>query len=100
GVAFVFAPGGVAKAFGFTGMSIGVDYILGMWGCVFATMAAGYAVAASNPLRHVIWIQVGIARGVLELLVGLAFVMRGVVTWKQAAFGIFAGGVLALVYII
>src|SRR5438874_10016673 len=100
GAAFIFAPSWVAKAFGFAGMPAGVDYILGMWGCVFATMAAGYAVAASNPLRHLVWVQIGIARGVLEILVGVAFVLRGVVTWTQAAFGIVAAALIAVAYIL
>ena len=100
GVAFIFAPGPVARAFGFFGLPAGVDYILAMWGCVFATMAAGYAVAATNPLRHIIWIQVGIARGILETVVGIACALRGIVTWNQAAFGLAAASLLALAYVL
>ena len=100
GVAFIFAPGPVARAFGFFNLPAGGNYILAMWGCVFATMAGGYAIAATNPIRHLIWIQVGIARGILEVLVGLSFILRGLVTWNQAAFGVFAAGALALAYII
>ena len=99
GASFIAAPQPVAKLFGFVDMPPGVNYILGMWGCVLVTMAGGYAVTAANPIRNVAWIQVGIARGILEAIVGAAFAIRGVVTWNQAAFGIAAGTILALAYI-
>ena len=98
GVAFIAAPQPVARMFGFFDMPPGVNYILGMWGCVFVTMAGGYAVTAANPIRNIAWIQVGIARGLLEAIVGAVFAVRGVVTWNQAAFGIAAGVILALAY--
>jgi len=76
-----------------------VGYLIGLWGCVFATMAIGYAVAASNPLKHRIWVQMGIARGTLECALGLVYLSRGIVTFPQAGFGIIVAGLMALAYI-
>lgn len=98
GGAFIFLPRETLSFFGFTVLPEGVHYILGLWGCGIATMGIGYFTAALDPLRHVVWVQVGIARGAAECLLGLLYVMRGTVSPQQAGFGIAAAGVIALAY--
>jgi hypothetical protein len=100
GASFIFAPSQVALAFQFNDLPEGVNYIIGLLGCVFATTAVGYLVAATNPIRHAVWVQVGIARGALECLFGLVCVMRDVVTFSQAGFGIVVAGLVAVAYAI
>ena len=85
GVLLILAPKQVELAFKFKDLPAGVSYIIGMWGCVLATMGIGYVVAATNPIRHVVWVQVGIARGALECVLGLVSLGRGIVTWQQSA---------------
>jgi len=63
-------------------------------------MGIGYAVAAINPIHHVIWVQVGIARGALECLLGLVYLARGTVTFQQAGFGIILAGLMAFGYLV
>jgi hypothetical protein len=63
-------------------------------------MSFGYWVAATNPLKHIVWIQIGIARGLLECLVGTAYVVQETVTFQQARTGIILAGVMALGYLI
>ena len=63
GALFIGAPGKVELAFKFHDLPDAVGYLIGLWGCVFATLSIGYAVAALNPLKHRVWVQVGIARG-------------------------------------
>jgi hypothetical protein len=99
GVLLICAPQQVEAAFHFKDLPPGVNYIIGLWGCVFATMAIGYFVAASNPIRHAIWIQIGIARGAIECLLGLVYVARGVVTFSQAGLGIIVAALIAVAYI-
>jgi hypothetical protein len=99
GLLLIIAPKQVEVAFHFKELPPGVNYIIGVLGCVFATMAAGYFVAASNPIRHAIWIQIGIARGALECLLGLVYVARGVVTFSQAGLGIVVAAFIAAAYI-
>ena len=99
GVLLIFAPQQVETAFHFKDLPPGVNYIIGLWGCVFATMAIGYFVAASNPIRHAIWIQIGIARGAIECLLGLVYVARGVVTFSQAGLGIIVAAFIAVAYL-
>ena len=100
GALLIFAPVQVELAFKFKDLPPGVSYIIGLWGCVFATMGLGYAVAAANPIRHVVWVQVGIARGALECLLGLVYLARGTVTFQQAGFGIVVAGMMALGYLL
>lgn len=100
GALFIGAPGKVELAFKFHDLPDAVGYLIGLWGCVFATMAIGYAVAASNPLKHRIWVQIGIARGALECALGLIYLARGIVTFQQAGFGIIVAGLMALAYVV
>ena len=99
GAVCIFAPGQVELAFGFKNLPVGVNYIIGLLGCVFATLAIGYCVAATDPVRHVAWVQVGIARGALEAILGIVYVAMGTVTFQQAGFGIVIAGLMAVAYL-
>jgi len=99
GALLIFLPKQVEIAFHFKDLPDGVSYIIGLWGCVLATMGFGYVVAATNPVRHVVWVQVGIARGVVELFLGLVYLVCGMVTFTQAGFGIIIAGLISLGYI-
>src|SRR5437667_12305729 len=87
GALFILVPHRVEAAFQFKDLPPGVTYILSLWGCVLATMGIGYCIASSDPLRHVVWVQIGIARGALERLVGIVYLARGIVTFEQAGVG-------------
>jgi hypothetical protein len=100
GALLLFMPQKVELAFHFNDLPLGVSYIIGLWGCGFATMGIGYLVAAANPVRHVVWVQVGIARGALECLLGLIYWASGIVTFQQAGLGIILAGSIALAYLI
>src|SRR5438067_13664074 len=76
GALLIFLPRQVEAAFHFQNLPEGVSYLIGLWGCVFATLAIGYAVAATDPIRHAVWVQVAIARGTLEVILGVVYVAR------------------------
>ena len=98
GFLLIAVPQRVALVFHFQSLPEGVNYLVGLWGCVLLTMAAGYLAAAQDPFRHAIWVQVGIARGALECLLGLVYLARGIVNFRQAGFGIFLTGLIAIAY--
>lgn len=100
GAVLILAPGQVERAFHFHDLPPAVGYMIGMWGCVFATMGFGYLVAATNPIRHRVWIQVGIARGVLECALGLIYLARGTVTFQQAGFGVIVAAMISIAYLV
>ena len=99
GGVLIVAPMKVEEAFHFHDLPPAVTYLIGLWGCVFATMAIGYAVAAIDPLRHLVWVQVGIARGILECIFGIVSLVRGVVTLEQAGFGIVIAALVTVAYL-
>lgn len=100
GLLLLLRPQQVELALGFHDLPLTANYILGILGCLFATTALGYATAARDPLRHIIWIQIGIARGALEVLLGLFYVLNGAVTWQQAGFGLAAAAAMTVAYLI
>ncbi len=99
GAMLILVPRQVEAAFHFSELPAAVSYLIGLWGCVFVTMGVGYVVAATHPIRHLVWVQVGIARGALECVLGVAYLVRGVVTWQQAAFGIVTAAVITGAYV-
>lgn len=98
GALFLVLPQHVQQAFGFVDLPIGVSYIIALWGCALVTLALGYWKAAADPVRHLVWVQVGIARGALECGVGIVYLCRGVTTFRQAGVGIILAGLMALAY--
>jgi hypothetical protein len=100
GALLIFAPAQVERAFHFQNLPPAVGYMIGLWGCVFATLGIGYVVAATDPLRHIAWVQVGIARGALECALGVVYLARGIVTFQQAGVGIVIAGAMAVAYLV
>lgn len=100
GALLIFAPTQVEQAFHFTDLPPAVKYLIGMWGCVMGTMGLGYLMAATNPLRHRIWINIGIIRGGIECALGLVYFAQGVVTLGQAGFGTLVAGLMAVAYVV
>jgi hypothetical protein len=100
GLLLIFAPRQVADAFHFRNVSAGMNYVIALWGCALATLAMGYVVAAQDPIRHTVWVQVGIARGALECLLGVVYLSRGVLSFRQAVVGIVLPGLLAVAYLL
>ena len=100
GALLIFAPAQVERAFHFKDLPPAVGYLIGLWGCVVATLGIGYVVAAMNPIRHVVWVQVGIARGLLECGLGVVYLARGIVTFQQAGFGIMVAALISTAYIV
>lgn len=100
GTLLLVLPQHVLFAFGFADLPLGVTYIIALWGCVLLTMAIGYWKASADPVRHLVWVQVGIARGALEFAVGIVYLLRGIVSFRQAGLGIILAGLFALAYLL
>jgi hypothetical protein len=96
----IFFPAQVERAFHFNDLPAGVGYIIGLWGCALVTMGFGYVVAATQPVRNIVWVQVGILRGWCECVLGAVWLARGVVSFQQVGFGIIVAGFMSLGYIL
>jgi hypothetical protein len=100
GALLIFAPALTERAFHFNDLPPGVSYIIGLWGCALATMGFGYFVAAAHPIRHIVWVQIGILRGATECILGAIYLARGVVTFQQVGPGIMVAALISLAYIV
>lgn len=100
GLAMVFRADLVEAALGFRDLPRAVNYTVAMHGCVMLSLAYGYCLAALNPNRSVLWVQMAVVRAVLEVLAGAAFVAYGVVTFRQACPAIGAAAVVAVGYLV
>jgi hypothetical protein len=98
GGALIFMPRKAAEFFHFTDLPGSMNYLLALWGCVLVTLGAAYAIASTNPLRHRLWIQIGIARGVIETLLGIFYLATGAASLAQAGFGTVAAALMAASY--
>ncbi len=96
----VFEPAQVERFFHFQDMPPAVSYIIGMWGCVMGTMGVGYLVAAIDPLRHRVWVIVGILRGLFEFVLGIYYLVRGTVTVQQVGVGVVVAALITLAYLV
>ena len=100
GGSFVIVPHRAIPFFHFPPMPRETEFMVAMWGCVLMTLSIGYLQAVRDPSKNLAWLQVGIARGCLEVLVGLLYIARGIITWQQGWLGIAVGALVALVYLI
>lgn len=98
GTLLMFAPGRVQETFHFRELPPAVGYLLGLWGCGLVGMGVGYLVAAAHPIKHRVWVQIGILRGVAECILGLCYLVRGTVTFPQAGFGIVLAAGISVAY--
>lgn len=100
GVSFLVVPQYVEFVFGYIDLPLAVTYIVALWGCILLAAAIGYWKASADPIHHIVWVQVGIARGVLECGLGIIYLLRGIVTFRQAGAATIAGALFAIAYLI
>ena len=99
GMAFLFCPRQIEEAFHFKDVSPAVNFLIGLWGCALISLGVGYFVAAIDPIKHRLWICIGIVRGASEALFGWWCLSRGMVTWKQSGLTILLAAFMALAYL-
>ncbi len=101
GAFLIVVPKRLEAVFHFQGLPDQADYLTGMWGSVLVAISLGYLMAAAgNPQRHILWVQVGIARGLLEAMVGVVCLARGVVPLGQAWLGLILAGAVTVGYLV
>jgi len=100
GVLLIFEPSRLEMFFHFNDLPPTVSYLIGLWGCVMLSLAAAYALVSRDPIRHRMWIDIGIVRALIETVFGAVCLARGTVNFSQAGFGTILAASLAIVYIV
>lgn len=100
GLAFMFSPLAITTAFHFKDLPPAVNFLIGMWGCALVTLGVGYFIAAVDPVKHKLWVCVGIARGAAEALFGWSCLARGIITWQQSGLSILLAAFMAIAYLV
>ncbi len=84
GLGFVFAPEQLCSMFGFEKAPTYVPYFLAFIGISYIVAGVFVIIAARNPLKHIMWVQLAIAWSLLDALSALYFIIRGNVNFSQA----------------
>lgn len=100
GVAFICCPRTISAAFHFKDLPVAMNFLIGLWGCALATLGVGYFIAAVDPVRHRLWVCIGIARGAAEAIFGWTCLARGIVTWQQSGLTILLAAFMAIAYLV
>jgi hypothetical protein len=88
GALFILLPRHVEVAFHFDNLAGRVWTISLAFGAAhLRTLGFGYGIVAMDPRRHIVWVQIGIARGLLEVAFGGFCIARGVIHFQQGSFG-------------
>lgn len=83
GLGFVFAPEKLLSGFGLEQAPASVPYFLALLGNAYIACGFFFIVAARDPLKHIIWAQLGIAWSLLDAIGTLYFLIRGNVNLSQ-----------------
>jgi hypothetical protein len=100
GVLFIFEPHRIATYFHFNDLPNSVSYLIGLWGCVMLSLAAAYGLVSRDPIRHRLWIDIGIVRALLEAGLGVVSLAKGTVNFSQAGSGTILAAALVLAYLL
>jgi hypothetical protein len=84
GLGLVFAPEQLRSMFGFEKAPVYVPYFLAFIGIPYIVAGVFVIIAARDPLKHIMWVQLAIAWSLLEVLTTLYFIIRGNVNFNQA----------------
>jgi hypothetical protein len=100
GLALICCPRQLTAAFHFTDLPPAMNFLLGLWGCALTTLGVGYLIAAVDPVRHRLWVCIGIARGAMEAIFGWSCLARGLITWQQSGLSILLAAFMAIAYLV
>ncbi len=83
GLAFIFAPQPLLAMDGFEKGPPYLSYFLAFLGNALLVSGAFVLIAARDPLKYIVWVQLAIAWSLLDTLAAGYFLMEGVVRFSQ-----------------
>jgi hypothetical protein len=100
GLAYIFFPNQLGEMGGFEKGPAWVVYILALVGICYIATGAFVIRAASDPLKHIMWVQFAIAVALLIVVVAAYSIMRGFVTFSQEGGPLILNAVFAVAFLV
>ena len=98
GLAFVFFPTQLGAMQGYEKGPAWSPYLHAMLGITFIAIGAFLIVAARDPLRNILWVQLVITLTILMVAVEVYSLIRGFVTFEQVGMSIIIDAVFFVVF--
>jgi energy-converting hydrogenase Eha subunit C len=87
GLGFVFAPEQLCSILGYEKGPAYVPYLMALVGIACFVGSLFVIIAARDPLKHIMWVQLAIVWSLLNGIAGLYFIVKGNVNFSQAGMG-------------
>ena len=100
GLGFLFAPGKFCSMSGFENPAPYVPFFLALLGMGYIVVGFFVIVAARNPLKHIMWVQMAIVWTPLDAVVALFYIVKGNVSFSQAGAAPILHGILTVALLI
>jgi hypothetical protein len=95
---FFFAPERLCSMFGFEKVPPYVPYFLSIIGIAYILSSVFVIIAARNPLKHIMWVQLATAWSLLEAIATSYFIIRGNINFSQAGMGLIINVIFFVVF--
>lgn len=97
GLEFILSPEKTLSSAGYETGPITIPYFLAYLGVAYLAACIFLIIAARDPLKNILWIQLAMVWSFLDVLVALYFYLRGNVTLSQAAWAFVTDGIPCVV---
>jgi hypothetical protein len=96
GIAYLFFPQAMLHWMGHSATAADINYPLGMLAARFLAYGVGMFVIACDPHKHVFWINNMILIQAIDLGVGTAYTLSGIVALSFSGFPMFNAALIAI----
>jgi len=99
GLVLIFAPEQFVSMSGFDKGPAYVSYFLALVGIAWTLPGIFVIIAARDPLKHIMWLQMAIFWSILDALAGLFFIIRGNITFSQMGSTVIIDTVFTVIFL-
>jgi hypothetical protein len=93
GLEYIISPEKTVSSFGLETGSFAIPFYLTYLGVAYVAFCVFLIIAARDPLKNILWIQLTMLWSFLDVLVSLSFYLRGEVSLGQAAWAFCTDGI-------
>ena len=93
GLMYVISPEKTVSSIGFKTDTFAIPYFLAYLGVAYLAFCTFLIIAARDPMKNILWIQLAMAWSFLDVMVALFFYIRGNLSLSQAAWPFITDGI-------